>query len=176
MGGRARLRHLRKEDAEQRFFVALRPRVAQIAGALMGEKPPVELVHDICVDVTLANRRFRCECMFSTWLFAIVRHHVHNWIRKERRWRELMRAAAESAPGRQVPRPDEVADGFLQVDELKTCLAKLTDGQRSCLVLVGCECLSPREAALRLRMTPAAVRMHVHRARVRLRQWRADGA
>jgi RNA polymerase sigma-70 factor (ECF subfamily) len=174
MDGQARLRHLREEDAEQRFYLELRPRVARIAGVLMGETPPVDLVHDICVDVTMAKSRFRCECRFSTWLFAIVRHHVHNWIRKERSWRELMRAAAESALRSQFHWPDEVADSFLLVNELETWFAKLTEGQRTCLVLVECECLSPREVAVRLRITPAAVRMNVHRARARLRQWLAD--
>jgi RNA polymerase sigma-70 factor (ECF subfamily) len=152
----------------------LRPQVEQIARALIGARPPTDLVHDMCVDVTLSGLRFRGDCSFSTWMYSIVSHRVHNWIRNERNRRNLIQAAEQAALRHYIPHPDEVIDTFVLVDQLRTGFAMLTQTQRACLLLVACECLSPKEAAARLNLTPTAVRMNVHRARARLRGWLAD--
>ena len=176
MGGRAQLRGRGEAgSSQQRSYVELRPQVAKIVSSLLGGSPPADLIHDICVDVTLAQGRFRGQSAFSTWLFAIVRHHVHNWIRKERKLRGLMRGAAEASRLDPAPRPDEVANSRVLFGELKTWSGTLTEGQRRCLFMVGCECMSSRDVGLRLCMTPNAVRMNVRRARVRLHRWLADG-
>jgi RNA polymerase sigma-70 factor (ECF subfamily) len=151
----------------------LRPQVAQIARALIGASPPTDLVHDICVEVTLSRLRFRGDCSFSTWMYSIVSHQVRNWIRNERNHRNLIQAAEQVALRHRIPRPDEVSDTFVLVDQLRIGFALLTEAQRSCLILVRCECLSPQEAGVRLNLTPTAVRMNVHRARARLRRWLA---
>lgn len=153
------------------LYAALRPQVAQIARVLIGENPPTDLVHDICVDVTLSRPRFRGNCAFSTWLHAIANHHVRNWIRRERTYRNLIRAAEQACLRNRVLRPDEVVDMFVLIDQLRTGFAALTEAQRACLILVRCECLSPQEVATLLNTTPTAVRMNVHRARAHLRRW-----
>jgi RNA polymerase sigma-70 factor (ECF subfamily) len=134
----------------------------------------MDLVHDICVEVTLSKLRFRGDCSFSTWMYSIVSHHVRNWIRSQRNRRNVIQAAEQAALFHCIPRPDEVIDTFALVDQLRTGLALLSEVQRTCLILVSCECLSPQEAAARLNLTPTAVRMNVHRARARLRGWLAD--
>lgn len=152
-------------------YSELRPQVAKIAGALIGQRPPSDLVHDICVDVTLSRARFRYACAFSTWMYSIVSHHVHNWIRKERQHRNVIRAAEQASWSLRVIRPDEVLQTVVAVDQLRNGFALLTETQRTCLVMVRCECLSAREVATLLNITPTAVRMHVHRARLRLRRY-----
>ncbi len=157
------------------FYATVRPQVARIASALIGEKPPGDLVHDICVEVTLSQARFRRDCAFSTWMYAIVGHHVHNWIRQERNRRDLMRAIEQAPPAAPGLRPDETLDMFVVVDLLESGFATLTEAQRACLILMRWECLSSREVASRLHLTPTAVRMHVHRARAHLRKCLDDG-
>jgi RNA polymerase sigma factor (sigma-70 family) len=183
-GGRSRLqtpgepRALHPSRAARRLralYVTLRPEVARIAGALIGERPPSDLVHDICVEVTLSKARFRRDCAFSTWMYSILGHHVHNWIRSERNRRRLILAAEQASSRNRVLRPDEALDTFVVVDQLRRGFATLTERQRACLLLVRWECLSPREVATRLNTTPAAVRMNVHRARAHLRKWLEDG-
>lgn len=162
---------LRRSREALRMYLALRTQVAQIARRLIREIPPADLVHDICVDVTLSKPRFRRDSAYSTWIHSIVCHRVHNWIRKQRSQRNLLRAATEVALRQQAPQPDAAMDSVVMVAELRTGLAMLTEGQRACLILVGCEALSPKEAAVLLRLTPTAVRMNVCRARARLRTW-----
>jgi RNA polymerase sigma factor (sigma-70 family) len=69
-----------------------------------------------------------------------------------------------------APRSDETEDRFALVEALKQGLATLTETQRKCLFLVRCQSRSSSEVADLLHTTPTAVRMHIHRARARLRQ------
>jgi RNA polymerase sigma factor (sigma-70 family) len=68
-------------------------------------------------------------------------------------------------------RPDEASIAFGYVDTIRDALTALPERERLCLTLVRFEYLSAQEVAKRLRITPDAVRMNVHRARARLRQW-----
>jgi RNA polymerase sigma factor (sigma-70 family) len=151
------------------LYQALRPEIVRIARAVLGANPPADLVHDTCVDVALSKSHFRGDCAFSTWMYAVVRHHVHNWMRKERSYRNLIHAVEQAWPFNRVQRPDEVVDGFALADQLRAAISVLTESERACLLLVRYECLSPREVAARLDITPSAVRMNIHRARTRLR-------
>lgn len=152
------------------LYARLWPDVEQIAAALLGEQPSPELVHDACVDITLANARFRHDCAFSTWMYAIVSHHVHNWMRSERKHRNLRQAFEQTTLPGLVPRPNESEDRFALAEGLRAALATLTEAQRTCLFMVRCESRSSREVAIMLKTTPTAVRMHLHRARVCLRR------
>jgi len=160
----------RSKNLPCQLYARLWPDVEQIACALLGEEPSRDLVHDICVEITLANPRFRHDCTYSTWMYAIVSHHVHNWVRRERKHRNLMLAVEQAyLPGR-VPLPNETEDEFALVEGLRAALASLTEAQRTCLFLLRCESRSSREVAVLLKTTPTAVRMHLHRARAHLRR------
>ncbi len=175
MDGQVRRREAPHTCAAQSFYTALLPQVARIAFSLMGGEPPAELIHDIAVDATLAAVRFRRECALSTWIYSIVRHRVHNWIRNECSRRNLLSAAEQLSIGRAAAGPNETAEAVALAGDLHIGLAMLTEGQRACLLLVGCECRSAPEVAALLHLTPDAVRMNVYRARMRLRRWLADG-
>ncbi len=153
------------------LYARLWPEVEHLAAALLGQKPSTDLVHDICVEITLSEPRFRHRCAFSTWMYAIVSHHAHNWMRTERNQRNAIRAAEQESLFDRPLRPDEVLESFALHDRLRVGFAALTEMQRVCLILVRCESWSSREAAELLDLTPTAVRMHVHRARARLRRW-----
>jgi len=107
-------------------------------------------------------------------MYAIVGHHVHNWIRRERNRRKLIRAVEQAKVQTSGLRPDEAFETFADIEQLKSGLATLTEGQRTCLLMVRWECLSAQEVATRLHITPTAVRMNIHRARAHLRRWLDD--
>jgi RNA polymerase sigma-70 factor, ECF subfamily len=144
--------------------------VEQIASAILGDQPSPDLVHDICVEITLANQRFRHDCAYSTWMYAIVSHHVHNWMRRERKQRSLMHAVEQASLHVCASGLNESEDRFALVEGLRAALASLTETQRTCLFLLRCESRTSREVAVMLKTTPTAVRMHLHRARARLRR------
>jgi RNA polymerase sigma factor (sigma-70 family) len=151
-------------------YAKLWPKVEHIAWALLCEQPSADLVHDICVEITLSSPRFRHDCAYSTWMYATVSHHVDNWTRNERRQRNLLHAIEQAWSPAMAPRPDETEERFALVEALRAGIASLSKAQRACLILVRCESWSPREVAEFLHTTPTAVRMNVHRARVQLRR------
>ncbi len=153
------------------LFVTLQPQVAGIARALLGELPAAELLHDICVDAAMSAARFRGDSAFSSWLYAVVRQHVHKWIRTERRRKSMLREFGHQSLIVTPVQPDDVVSGQRLAIRLNEALATLPKRQRTCLVLVQFEDRSVNDVAELLGITAEAVRMNVHRARCHLRAW-----
>jgi len=101
------------------------------------------------------------------WLYGVARRVLANHHRgdaRRERLRERLALFAASAPG-----TDHAAR--LAVRE---ALARLPEPDRELLMLTAWEGLEPREAASVLRISPAAVRTRLSRARTRLRNLLGD--
>lgn len=155
-------------------YEQLRPQVARISRNLLGTNPPSELVHDVCVDVALSLAHYRGQCALPSWVYAVVTRRVHSWIRHENRYRQLMREAQQVSKSRQSRWPDETSTTVGHFAQIRDALMALPERERTCLLLVHFESLRTQEVARRLRISPDAVRMNVHRARVRLRKSLAE--
>lgn len=151
------------------LFIALRPQVAGIARMLLGAPPAPELVHDICVDAAMSAASFRGDSAFSSWLYAVVRQHIHKWIRSQCRHRSLLCKYRQQSSTANPIRPDEA----ISVNHLAKCLnealTELPKLQLACFVAVQFDGRTISDAANLLGLTPEAVRMNVHRARRHLR-------
>jgi RNA polymerase sigma-70 factor (ECF subfamily) len=93
-------------------------------------------------------------------------------------WKTAFRVAAAELKARrrhsQLPK-DSVEKSVPPAQELLSCLAMLSLRQRGALVLHYYGGYAPREIARILGSTPAAVRVHLHRGRRRLRElWEDD--
>jgi RNA polymerase sigma-70 factor (ECF subfamily) len=152
----------------------LRPQVTRIARNLLRASPPSELVHDVCVDVALSLARYRGQCALASWVYAVVSRRVYRWIRKENRYRDLMRQVQDAWKSRQPRWPDEVSTMAGHFDQIRDALMALPERERTCLMLVHFESLPAQEVARRLRISPDAVRMNIHRARVHMRKGLAE--
>ena len=145
--------------------------VYRFAYSLLGRAPPADLVHDVCTDIALSATRYRGEAAFSSWVYAVVAHHLRKRMRAERRHRCLLREAyASSLPTPAIP-PDDATGARRLVRRLGEALNRLPERQRTCLLMVQVDDLPTQAVAQRLGLTPDAVRMNVHRARSRLRRW-----
>jgi RNA polymerase sigma-70 factor (ECF subfamily) len=155
------------------LYSSLHGHVYRFACSLLGRAPPADLVHDVCADIALSATEFRGEAAFSSWVYAVVAHHVHKRMRAERRHRCLLREAYAGSLPNPATLPDEAAGARRLVRRVGEALDRLPERQRTCLLMVQVDDLPTRAVAKRLGLTPEAVRMNVHRARRRLRRWLA---
>jgi RNA polymerase sigma-70 factor (ECF subfamily) len=153
------------------LYSSLHGHVYRFAYSLLGRAPPADLVHDVCADIALAVPQFRGEAAFSSWVYAVVAHHLHKRMRAEHRRRCLMREAYASSLPTPATQPDDATGARRLVRRLGEALDRLPERQRTCLLMVQVDDLPTRAVAKRLGLTPDAVRMNVHRARSRLRRW-----
>jgi len=101
------------------------------------------------------------------WLYGVARRVLANHHRgdaRRERLRERLRAFAVFSPG--IDLPSRLA--------VREALATLPEPDRELLMLTAWEGLEPREAASVLRISPAAVRTRLSRARTRLRNLLGD--
>jgi RNA polymerase sigma factor (sigma-70 family) len=95
------------------------------------------------------------------WLYGVARRVLANLhrgsVRRERLAARLRSSLAEAAPDRPHER-----------DEVRAAFAGLSDADRELLSLTGWEGLSPAEIATVLGCSRGAVRVRLHRARMRL--------
>jgi RNA polymerase sigma-70 factor (ECF subfamily) len=130
---------------------------------------------DVVAEVFLvAWRRHRdmpAEAEARLWLYGVARrvlaNHHRGGARRERlgeRLRQRLVGAGATDPGSEVPERLTV----------RAALARLGELDREVLMLTCWEGLEPREAAAVLRVTPAAVRTRLSRARARLRELVGD--
>lgn len=156
------------------FYGDVRTAVRDVARAALGEKPPDDLVHDICAEVVLSLGRFRGDCALSSWTYAITVRHVRAWIRSEARRRSAFQRLHAAGPeSEHAPAPDQSLAARSLIVQLDLAIGALSPREKLCITLVILDDLSPDEVASRLGISPAAVRQSVSRARARLRRWLA---
>jgi RNA polymerase sigma-70 factor (ECF subfamily) len=112
----------------------------------------------------LANiDRFAPGTSMRAWLFTILRNQFHTAYRKRRREVEdpdgIMAARLSTAPAQ---------GGHLDLEDLKTALAKLPYEQREALLLVAAEGFSYEETAAICGMAVGTIKSRINRARHRL--------
>jgi RNA polymerase sigma-70 factor, ECF subfamily len=106
---------------------------------------------------------FRADAAFSTWMYRIVTNRCLNMLRARRRTEPL--PEDREAP---ASRPDRIAEGRWQVQDLARAIARLTPEQRAPLVLRELEGCSYEEIADALDLSMSAVKSRLHRARLEL--------
>lgn len=129
-----------------------------------------------------ASAGFRGEAALSTWLHRIVYNKAVDLIRRRGREAALSDRDAEElgdddvrlAQAGSLARPDRRLDNAELRRALDRALADLTPLQRAVFEMREEEGLSTEAVAEALDLTPGAVRVHLHRARLRLRARLAD--
>jgi RNA polymerase sigma-70 factor, ECF subfamily len=119
---------------------------------------------------------FRGESSLGTWLHRIVYNKSIDLLRLRGRQAPLAdedEAAADDERMAQLPAwsrpPDQILYGEETRRALDEALARLTPQQRAVFTLREMEGLSTDEVGSMLDLEPGAVRVHLHRARLRLR-------
>jgi RNA polymerase sigma-70 factor, ECF subfamily len=144
----------------------------RVALRMLGDEGDAEdATQDAFVQAWRNLAGFRADAAFSTWMYRIVTNRCLNMLRARRRTSPL--PEDREAP---ASRPDRIAEGRWQVEDLKRAIGRLTPEQRAPLVLRELEGCSYEEIAEVLDVSISAVKSRLHRARLELlaamRAWR----
>jgi RNA polymerase sigma-70 factor (ECF subfamily) len=155
------------DEARHRFTVMYdthRNQVWAYAACLAGRQRADDLVSETFV---VAWRRFGdVPDPALPWLLGVARNMVRDRIRAEGRQGSLESELRSWAGMARTTSSDEAV--ATRLDVLRA-LATLPEKDREVLILTAWEELTPHEAAAVVGVTPAAIRVRLHRARKRLR-------
>jgi RNA polymerase sigma-70 factor (ECF subfamily) len=154
-----------------RLLDALRPVVARWAVVLTGNPDTAE---DVTQSVLLRIHNFigsyTPSGRFNPWAYRITRNVAADAARAEQRNQHGMdRFARESIAARLSDRTDTL-ELLSAVDELRRFMLSLSPQQRAALDLVELQGFSTAEAAEMLGVSPATLRVHIHRAKSAIRK------
>ena len=168
-------------DAFQKLYEANYPRVRQLLTRIAGPQASEDLAQTVFAKAAKALPGFRGDAQASTWLYQIAAHVASDWLRS--------RSAQESKVTVQFREPEfgeaSVMDPALVDDrpspeqelvrkEVAECIRReigqLAEGYQAVLILGELGGLTDEEVGKTLGISPANVRVRLHRARVQLRK------
>ena len=136
----------------------------RVALRMLGDESDAEdATQDAFVQAWRKLAGFRADAAYSTWMYRIVTNRCLNMLPARRRTEPL--PTDREAP---ASRPDRIAEGRWQVEDLQRAIGRLTPEQRAPLVLRELEGLSYEEIAAALELSIPAVKSRLHRARLEL--------
>lgn len=148
--------------AYRNLLTTIQPKIrAIVRGKIREEAAAEDVVQNSLLSIHRGRSTYRAERPFGPWMRAIVRNSIidHFRERKRRGDREVELVVEEW--------PDESGvaevDGDALAPELAAALAALPDAQREAVTLVQVNGLSVAEAALRVGVSPGALKVRAHR-------------
>ena len=145
--------------------------VLRFALYLTGSRSDAEdIVSETFVRAWLSGTPLRTGTVKS-YLLAIARNLHIERRRHQARHDEMPDDLTDASPG-----PDSLASGRDELRGVWKALQRLPDVDRAALMLRAQDGLSYAEIAAALDLTVTAARVKVHRARMRLLEWRAAGS
>ena len=136
----------------------------RVALRMLGDESDAEdATQDAFVQAWRNLDRFRADAAFSTWMYRIVTNRCLNMLRARRLTEPL--PEDREAP---ASRPDRIAEGRWQVQDLARAIGRLTPEQRAPLVLRELQGCSYEEIGEALDLSISAVKSRLHRARLEL--------
>jgi RNA polymerase sigma-70 factor (ECF subfamily) len=153
----------------ERLLLELLPAVRAMVRRRIRDHGVIEdVVQNVLLSLHRARHTYRSERPFGPWLRAIARNAVIDWSRRR------ARRAQREFP---LPREDTVPDpapafpeGQTLSPALEQALGELPEAQREAVRLLQVEGLSVAEAALRVGVTPGALKVRAHRGYRALRE------
>lgn len=123
-----------------------------------------DAMQDIFVKIMMNLASFSEKSQFSTWIYSITYNYCIDYIRKNKKAKQLFVDDIERAPDL----IDDVPDEFLlsmEVKRLKTILEKLPVDDHAILLMKYQDDMSIRDIAELLTKTESAVKMKIKRAK-----------
>lgn len=154
-----------------RLLEAMRPIVARWAVVLTGSPDAAE---DVTQVVLLRVHRSFCDYSpsgrLTSWLYRIVKNVVVDMDRKTRRERERIDQLTSDNLAAWLPKRSDTLTLLGAADQLTRFMRNLSPQQRAVLDLVELQGFTARETAEMLEISPATVRVHLHRAKAAMSQ------
>ncbi|OAV42956.1 RNA polymerase subunit sigma-24 [Lewinella sp. 4G2] len=132
---------------------------------LRDQEQAEDATQEIFTKVFLNLGKFEGKAKFSTWVYSVTYNFCIDKIRKEKRSRALFADEIENPPDHAADEEDPGELATLQVNELRKVLAKLSDADRTLLLLKYKDGVKIREIAEMLGKNDSAVKMQLKRAK-----------
>ena len=162
-----------ERGAVERLAGALRPLVCRWALVMTGDPDDAEDVAQLVLMKTLNSvASFDGRSRVTSWVYRITRNASLDHQRAKRQEQRLAEKA-ESLTAARAPQPEDPLDGIEMERTLRLIrilLRGLPMMQREVFDLVDLQGLRPVEAARLLEMNPSTLRVHLLRARRRMRR------
>lgn len=138
-----------------------------------------ELAQEVFFRVYLARHRYTPSARFSTWLFTVATNTTLKHLRKSKRWVREAELSGDSGDGggaldRLGAVSGEGAFEAVEREELgilvRQALGQLPEKEKVALTLRKYEDCSYQEIAEIMRCSVAAIKTHIHRGKLRLRE------
>lgn len=160
-------------------FEAFSDRVFRLAVRLLNDDAEAEeVVQDTFLTVFEKIDGFEGRSKLSTWMYRIAANHALMRLRSRRSAGLSLDADTEEQAAETLPAvladwsgaPEALLSSAESLAEMERAIAGLPDALRAAFVLRDLEELSTEEAADTLGITPGALKVRLHRARLLLRE------
>ena len=121
-----------------------------------------DLLQETCLSITRSIRRMRKNSSFPALAYRIARRRYADWVRSDRRKRQLVEVAAEQASAGTEGSNDELV-------MIREVVARLDDDDREIVTLFYMEGCSYQEIASALDVPLGTVKSRLHYAKERIR-------
>ena len=149
-----------------RLFDVLRPIVARWAVVVTGSPDTAEDVTQAAllrVHSSLAD--YSPSGSFAAWVYRILRNVVADSQKKDRRDRARLEHLTADGLAAWLPERPDALEVIGAVDQLRRFMGALSPQQRAVLDLIELQGYGASEVAEMLEISPATVRVHLHRAK-----------
>ncbi len=126
------------------------------------ESEAEDATQEIFTKIFLSLGKFEGQAKFSTWVYSITYNLCIDKIRRTKRSRELFATELEDPPDKIEEVPDE-ALMTMQISELRYVLSKLTEAERTLLLMKYKDGVKIKTIASLLGKTESAVKMQLKR-------------
>ena len=161
-----------EREALGRLAGALRPLICRWALVMTGDPNDAEdVAQQVLMKMMTSMEGFDGRSKVTSWVYRITRNASLDHQRRRKRERRLAEKAEWLARS-EAPRLDDPLDDIEMnrtMRLIRTLLGELPMRQREVFDLVDLQGLEPKEAAELLEMNPNTVRVHLLRARRRMR-------
>ncbi len=166
------------EDAKfHNVYTEFQPKILKYLRRLVGESDAEDIAQEVFVKVGEALGGFRGESSLSTWIYRIATNTAMDHLRKPSSKRSLQSTEDRDLPGDEDTGPVDdrpLLDTLLIRKDMNECIRGIVDSlpenYRTVLVLGEIEGLTNAEITEVLGISLDAVKIRLHRARVRLKK------
>jgi RNA polymerase sigma-70 factor (ECF subfamily) len=120
-----------------------------------------DVVQNILLSIHRAGHTYDSARPFKTWMFAIARHRLNDYLREKYRSGTIVSIPIDAAPD--IAAPDVTSDADLR-EYLQMMLDTLPPKQRKIITMMKLDGYSAQDVAHEMKMSLSAVKVAAHRA------------
>jgi RNA polymerase sigma-70 factor (ECF subfamily) len=158
-------------EAFGQLAVAVGPRVHAVAWRLLADSQlAADAVQEFLIKLLKVLPGYDTARPFWPWARRVAAALAVDMLRREQAWRQVPLDSVLEVAGSDAGAPDRQLDAARQVDRVQQAARGLPPRQRAVFMLRDVEQWTVDEIAEELKMQPGTVRVHLARARARLRE------